>query len=282
MFDGKAKSTRQVSLSSRGSKTDSKNTKELLEAARKQREARAVDRQRNSSAVLIQKIVRSKVKRSRFQNALRGAFDAALGQYYSSEQSVGTDLLSTLPAFYNPRRDIQRLLETNQCVLNTLNRPEIVRELTDHLLSGESHGQSYLSKIVRCVRISIETLQNEVVSRILPHHGQPAWDDANIAFLLSFLTALELKEDLLGTYLALHLTKYTTRAHKTVTAALQSHNQGQGLYDNHPVYATCEGFLTVLKSSIGRAVAWGSDAAAVQQLPLQLRVALSSLRKVSS
>lgn len=208
---------------------------------------------------------------------MRGGFDAALGQYYSSEQSTGTDLLSTLPAFYNPRRDIQRLQEVNQCILNTLNRPDIARELTDYLLSGESHGQAYLSRIVRCVRISIETLQNEIIARVLPHHGQPAWDDANIAILLSFLTALELKEDLLGSYLALHLTKYSTRAYKIVTAAVQS----QGLQETHPVRTLSEGFVGVLRSSIGRAVAWGSDSSVEEKTPVQLRVALSSLRKVS-
>ncbi len=272
MFDGKAKSTRQVSLASRNSKVDSKNTKELLENARKQREARALDRQRNSCALLLQKIVRSKLSRLKLHKTLRLAFDTLITNA-SFDNLALRKVLILLPSFFNREDDLLRLAAVNSHITSTLASSEFLNSLIQGLVLQRSQPEkeiTLIAPLIRCSRISVETLQHEImVQTKAPHVVNP-----QLVSLVAFLSSLRLKEHVLGTYIALQLCKYTTKALKTATSALHQTS-------NAPHYSIASDFAAVLNDLIQMAVGWTADAAAQAQIPAELLQEFRSLRKVT-
>ena len=270
MFDGKAKSTRQVSLASRNSKVDSKNTKELLENARKQREARALDRQRNSCALLIQKIVRSKLSRLKIHKTLRSAFDALLPNANFDNLAL-RQLLILLPSFFHREKDLQRLLAVNAYITSALTSPELLNSLMLGLVHQKSQSEkevNMIAPLIRCSRISVETLQYEIKAQTKAVHTV----DSNMVSVVTFLSSLRLKEHVLGTYIALQLCKYTTKALKAVTTPL---NQ-----TSPTTNSIASDFAAVLNDLIQAAVGWTADAAALAQIPTDLMPEFRALRKV--
>lgn len=271
MFDGKAKSTRQVSLASRNSKVDSKNTKELLENARKQREARALDRQRNSCALLIQKIVRSKLSRLKLHKTLRSAFDALLPNANFDNLAL-RQLLILLPSFFHREKDLQRLLAVNAYITSALASTELLNSLMLGLVHQESKSGKAVNMnapLIRCSRISVETLQYEIKAQTKAVHT----NDSNMVSVVTFLSSLRLKEHVLGTYIALQLCKYTTKALKSTTSALHQTS-------NATTNSIASDFVSVLNDSIQAAVGWTADAATLAQIPTNLLPEFRTLRKV--
>eukprot|EP00598_Pedospumella_elongata_P007167 CAMPEP_0184981514 /NCGR_PEP_ID=MMETSP1098-20130426/11197_1 /TAXON_ID=89044 /ORGANISM="Spumella elongata, Strain CCAP 955/1" /LENGTH=424 /DNA_ID=CAMNT_0027505077 /DNA_START=29 /DNA_END=1299 /DNA_ORIENTATION=+ len=272
MFDGKAKSTRQVSLASRNSKVDSKNTKELLENARKQREARALDRQRNSCALLIQKIVRSKLSRLKLHKTLRSAFDALLPNANFDNLAL-RQLLILLPSFFHRETDLQRLHAVNAYITSALASPELLNSLILGLVHQKSQSEkevNMIAPLIRCSRISVETLQYEIRAQTKAPHTV----DSDMLSLVTFLSSLRLKEHVLGTYIALQLCKYNTKALKSTTSALHQTS-------NATTNSIASDFVSVLNDSIQAAVGWTADAATLAQIPTNLLPEFRTLRKAA-
>jgi hypothetical protein len=119
MFDGKVKSTRQISYSGRNAKTDPKSAKDLVENARKQREARAQDRQRNLAATKVQKLMRSKHVRIKTFRVMRTAFDNGLPEAAKNPSLEQISrLVGMLVFFFNIGVDVNRLLAVNHIVIS--------------------------------------------------------------------------------------------------------------------------------------------------------------------
>lgn len=160
MFDGKVKSTRQISVAGRNAKTDPKTAKDLVEVARKQREARALDRQRNLAATKVQRLIRSKYTRIKLYSALRYEVDRGYGGVRSGTTTDGfANLLRTLTFVHTVGVDTERLLAVNRL----FSIPTLHNQLTlwaENILSGGSAADSALSSlgtVGRFLGLSVET-----------------------------------------------------------------------------------------------------------------------------
>jgi len=122
MFDGKVGSGRQVSYGGRKGKASERNTRDIVDTARKQREARAVERARNKSCIVIQCRVRSKFVRRAVFREFRGLFDTLLSSAMDKQPSapVLLQLLQLLPVFFDVVADAERIFALCQLLRTTI------------------------------------------------------------------------------------------------------------------------------------------------------------------
>ena len=206
MFDGKAKAAREVNY---GGKRTVSDSKVLMENARKQREARALERARNAAAVKVQKIVKSKLSRSRIFAYFRGAFDSKLADLAVLSSTAATSsphgqlesLMQLLPIFFDPRRDLNRQMSVIKLLMSVL---PVVSLPLPYLSKPLGHPESrFIYLLYRIATLAIDQL----LSAASPHIAA-----ADYELLLTFLTALELRDanPNLGIALALVLIPHTT------------------------------------------------------------------------
>jgi len=207
MFDGKVKSSRVVSLAGKGVKGDSKTTRDLMENARKQREARAIERQRSQASTKIQRIIRSKLVRVRMYRSMRIDFDVVLkdsGDAYDGKKFAS--LCETLPVFYDNKVDQERLLSLNQYLSKLLGSQE--RSMFDLLGIGidcicQQDGRNIVRSIANLLRVSTNVVFTSI------YEGKCS--ESSMDDLLSVLVQVNLVESpiiqnkLFGTYVSLYM-----------------------------------------------------------------------------
>ena len=114
MFDGKVGSARQVSIGGRkGGRAEKKSVKDFVNDTRKQREARALDRLRNQSAVKIQSKVRQIVAKYRLHQLLRERFDSIVENiaHERTQLQLKTidEAVKLILVFFHRSQDLERL-----------------------------------------------------------------------------------------------------------------------------------------------------------------------------
>jgi hypothetical protein len=219
MFDGKVKGTRQVNLSGKNAKTDSKSTKDLIEHARKQREARAVDRQRSLAVTKIQKIVRSKMTRNRWFVNLRIQFDQKLTE---TNRELGPTninaLTSFLPVFFSSAVDASRLVAVCTLLSNILSLqdksiPSILGEVMSCVTN--SYGQNTYRRIARVLELAMSELAHENSGNVDAGASQVLL----LSLQRSDLSASPVQENrTIGTLLALYVAPTAARALRQLDA----------------------------------------------------------------
>lgn len=191
MFDGKVRGIRPVSLVGKNPKADSKSAKDLVENARKQREARAAERLRSGSVIKIQKVLRSKLTRLRYNYQLRSSFDSTM--------QSGTDkllVLGFLPKFFRRSTDKKRLLDVNEVIKSMLNNSAMgsITQNGRFLLGSPlfASENTILRRLVACLALSLHTITGAFTEPNTITGAEP------IEELLSFLDAIFLSESIPG------------------------------------------------------------------------------------
>ena len=78
MFDGKVQTSQRYGVKSRR-QNSSQTRGNVIEQARKEREARALEKQKQQAAVRIQCLARKSLSNQKFHNMLRQEFDTSTG-----------------------------------------------------------------------------------------------------------------------------------------------------------------------------------------------------------
>lgn len=129
-FDGKVSSGRNVSLSGKKTKTD---TKDLVEKARKEREQREILKQKNVAAVIIQSKIRRFLTGIRYSRIFAQEFDKKVedinkirtvlklqGVTFNVPTSILSTLLSYLNFILSKKNDTKRLFIMEQFLFDSL------------------------------------------------------------------------------------------------------------------------------------------------------------------
>ena len=218
MFDGKVKSTRQVSSAGRNIRTDSKNARDLVENARKQREARAEERKRSTSATKIQKIIRSKISRIHFYRYARNLFDSRIAtSQLSVNDALLLELCKLLPLFFNFEFDMNRLMELNKLLIENLSTNN--GWITETELNNEISKPDIIIPIhqhyARVISLSMETMLLYYTKQST--HNIEIFNNITIEQLLKVIsistelfTHINASSHLTGILLCMYMTEHTS------------------------------------------------------------------------
>lgn len=274
MFDGKVKGIRPVSLVGKNPKADAKSAKDLVENARKQREARATDRLRNGSVIKLQKVLRSKVTRIRWHRQLRTLFDHSM--------LTGTDVQSALvalPMFFNARIDQNRLAAANNVIANMLNHPNAEGNsvfrcqgllLERPLSEGDNNA---LRRVVACISLSIQLLAEA-------HTNTQLVAVDVLSEVVLFLDGVLLSESipaLLRTVLAMLLANKTAQSYRSCTSGTSTTAASSTAPASAALWKRCR---SLLRQLLDMAVNWINKAQLSQTLAPQQRAILLPYRQV--
>lgn len=272
MFDGKVKSVRQVSFAGKNARSDAKSAKDLVENARKQREARAQDRQRSTAATKIQKIVRRTQSQKHLRKTLRSSFDL----YLNGESLVPSNLHNVLqfcPWFFEASIDQSRLHTVNRIVLEALSGHErIVLENLGCDLTSLTQPHNVIRCLARTISLSIETAVT-----LLRKTGSAASSENEIISLVDVVRAVDLSQtvlrenQLLGVVLSLYLARPVSAGLRdlAVTDDRSNHNTAAQLLRG------------ALQRVLIQGLRYRDEEYAVIQLSDGVREAIRRLRQVS-
>jgi hypothetical protein len=215
MFDGKVKSTRQISYSGRNAKTDPKSAKDLVENARKQREARAQDRQRNLAATKVQKLMRSKHVRIKTFRAMRTAFDNGLPEAAKNPSLEQVSrLVRMLVFFFNIGVDLNRLLAVNHLVISEIFWDQLIL-LVRRALSA---GPDTLSLLVQLRPMGLLiSLVMQAVAQSAASNQAAASELVKMLATFSLAQSTAVEERLLGAVVSLYGARSAAKCLSSVT-----------------------------------------------------------------